>query len=197
MVSSRNNFWETSAEIPYRWRDTTKIEVVLLIGWNKFYTSQKHYPDLGSDASSVWNFCARFSDVISRGNHWWRREMSAAFSQANLFEVGKEGGTQTHYKSFRRAVGPLLLTVALILNPPRGFFLPFSKGKALQTRCVVLTLLKQPERRLRSFTVTWTQTKEPALVQIDLTMKSMFPLSQCTTCLVLSLSRSFFGVYLS
>ena len=76
------------------------------------------------------------------------------FSQANLFEVGKEGGTQTHYKSFRRAVGPLLLTVALILNPPRGFFLPFSKGKALQTRCVVLTLLKQPERRLRSFTVT-------------------------------------------
>ena len=27
-------------------------------------TNQKHYPDLGSDASSVWNFCARFSDVI-------------------------------------------------------------------------------------------------------------------------------------
>ena len=34
-------------------------------------------PDLGSDASSVWNFCARFSDVISQGNQWWRREMSA------------------------------------------------------------------------------------------------------------------------
>ena len=29
-------------------------------------TSQKHYPDLGSDTSSVWNFCARFSDVIAR-----------------------------------------------------------------------------------------------------------------------------------
>ena len=28
-----------------------------------------YYPDLGSDASSVWNFCARFSDVILRGNH--------------------------------------------------------------------------------------------------------------------------------
>ena len=27
-------------------------------------TNQKHYPDLGSDASSVWNFWARFSDVI-------------------------------------------------------------------------------------------------------------------------------------
>ena len=37
-------------------------------------------PDLGSDASSVWNFCGRFSDVISRGNRWWRREMSAVFS---------------------------------------------------------------------------------------------------------------------
>ena len=29
-------------------------------------TNQKHYPDLGSDASSVWNFCARFPDVNSR-----------------------------------------------------------------------------------------------------------------------------------
>ena len=26
-------------------------------------TSQKHYPDLGSDESSVWNFCKRLSDV--------------------------------------------------------------------------------------------------------------------------------------
>ena len=43
-------------------------------------TNQKHYPDLGSDASSVWNFCALFSDVISLGNQWWRREMSSAFS---------------------------------------------------------------------------------------------------------------------
>ena len=43
-------------------------------------TNQKHYPDLGSDASSVWNFCARFSDVIWRGNQWQRRRMSAVFS---------------------------------------------------------------------------------------------------------------------
>ena len=33
----------------------------------KFASSnQKHYPDLSSDASSVWNFCARSSDVILR-----------------------------------------------------------------------------------------------------------------------------------
>ena len=33
-------------------------------------TNQKHYPDLGSDTSSAWNFCTRSSDVNSRGNHW-------------------------------------------------------------------------------------------------------------------------------
>ena len=43
-------------------------------------TNLKHYPDLGSDASSVWNFCARFSDVIWRGYQWQRRQMSAVFS---------------------------------------------------------------------------------------------------------------------
>ena len=45
---------------------TCQICVVLLIGWSKFSTNQKHYPDLGSNASSVWNFCARSSDFISR-----------------------------------------------------------------------------------------------------------------------------------
>ena len=62
-----------------------------------------HYPDRGSasdwscrvgkliqpirnttqiwvDASSVWNFCARFSDVIWRGKQWWRRQMSVFVS---------------------------------------------------------------------------------------------------------------------
>ena len=42
--------------------------------------TKKLYPDLDSDASSVWNFCAHFSDVISRANQCWRREMSAVFS---------------------------------------------------------------------------------------------------------------------
>ena len=43
-------------------------------------TNQKHYPDHGSDTSSLWNFCDRFSDVISRGNHWWGLETLAFFS---------------------------------------------------------------------------------------------------------------------
>ena len=54
--------------------------VVVLIGWKFASTNQKHYPDLGSDASSVWNFCTCFLDVISRGNWWWRRGMLAVFS---------------------------------------------------------------------------------------------------------------------
>ena len=33
-------------------------------------TNHKQYQDLGSAASSVWNFCARFSAVISGGNQW-------------------------------------------------------------------------------------------------------------------------------
>ena len=35
-VSPRNDVWETSAEIPYWWRVTTHVWVVLLIGWSKF-----------------------------------------------------------------------------------------------------------------------------------------------------------------
>ena len=86
-VSTRNDICGTSAEILYWWHVTTQIRVVLLIqGWSKFSTSQKHYPDLGSNASSVWNFCAPSSDFISRKKKTvvaWRCDdatMSAVFS---------------------------------------------------------------------------------------------------------------------
>ena len=49
-------------------------------------------PDLGSDTSSVWSFCACFSDsgVISQGNQWWSRRKRRLFSQAtNLSEQKK------------------------------------------------------------------------------------------------------------
>ena len=38
----------------------------------KFHTDDASLPDLGSDTSSVWNFCARSWDVISRKNQSWR-----------------------------------------------------------------------------------------------------------------------------
>ena len=44
---------------------------LLVVPCGKFdSTNQKHYPDLGSDASSVWNLCAHFSDVIWQGNQY-------------------------------------------------------------------------------------------------------------------------------
>ena len=47
----------------------------LLNNWD-----QMNYPDLDTDTSLEWNFCARFSDVTSREDRRWRREMSAVFS---------------------------------------------------------------------------------------------------------------------
>ena len=38
LVSPRIDIWEMSAEIRYWWRVTTRIWVVLLIGWSKFPT---------------------------------------------------------------------------------------------------------------------------------------------------------------
>ena len=46
--------------------------------------NQKHHPDLGSGASSVWNFCSRSSQFISRGNCKCR-----LFSQAMQLSVNK------------------------------------------------------------------------------------------------------------
>ena len=43
-------------------------------------TNEKHHSDLVSNASLVWDFCARFSKVISQGNQWWRLKLSAVFS---------------------------------------------------------------------------------------------------------------------
>ena len=37
--------------------------------------SSTNSSDLGSDTSSVWDICACSSNVISRGNRWWHREM--------------------------------------------------------------------------------------------------------------------------
>ena len=48
-------------------------------------TNRKRYPDPGSDASSAWNFCALFSDVIWRGG---RGEASNSVAKCRLFCQG-------------------------------------------------------------------------------------------------------------
>ena len=65
---------------PYWWSITSLIWEVLLIGratWEICFNQSETLPRscLLSDTSSVWNFCARFSDVISRRNQSWRSEM--------------------------------------------------------------------------------------------------------------------------
>ena len=49
-------------------------------------TNQKHYQNLDGDKSSVWNFCARFSDVILWGNPMVGSQKCRPFSQAMVRE---------------------------------------------------------------------------------------------------------------
>ena len=91
LVSPRNDVWATTAEIPYWWRVTTQMWVVLFISLSKFSTNQTHYPDLGSVASSVRNFCVCFPDAVLRRKQLWRREMSAGFCGCPLCN------SQCHY----------------------------------------------------------------------------------------------------
>ena len=68
LVFPPNDLWETSAEFPY-WCVTTQIWLVLLIGraeWEIWFNQSEALTISGCDASSVWNFCAPFSDVIWR-----------------------------------------------------------------------------------------------------------------------------------
>ena len=67
-------------ELLYLFHSTNQIWVVFVPRGNFLHpTNQKHYPDLSSAASSVWNFYACFSDVTSQKNLWWPREMSGFF----------------------------------------------------------------------------------------------------------------------
>ena len=83
LVSPRKEAWETSAEFPY-WRCvTTKIWLVLLIGraaWEFDSANQKHYSDLGSDASPVWCSFLR--------SHF-RRETSSDVAKFRQFSLAR------------------------------------------------------------------------------------------------------------
>ena len=69
MTSARG----TTAEIPYWFHNdvTTLIWVVPLVGWNNISRGKgqsERYPDLDSDASSVWNFCASSLGPVQTSN---------------------------------------------------------------------------------------------------------------------------------
>ena len=67
-------------------------------------TNQKHYPDLGSDASSIWNFCTCFLDVISQGNQGRHREMLVIFSGYMLLWIWNLGSNLFKVLTFQDAM---------------------------------------------------------------------------------------------
>ena len=79
LVFPPNDVWETSAEIPCWCRITTQTRVVLRIGWKFPLINEKHHSDLGSNTSSVWNFCVCSSHVISRRNQRWQTRTQSLF----------------------------------------------------------------------------------------------------------------------
>ena len=83
---------------------------------NQFVANQMLYPDLGSDVSSVWKFCTRFSDVITRGNQWWRREMLDCKTVGFFFSKGKRGVRVLRTSHAHRACESLP-TLALCFQP--------------------------------------------------------------------------------
>ena len=90
LVSPRNDAWWTSKEIPYWWRVTTQIWVMLVIGWSKFPT--RLYQSEPLPRSGKWyvismELLRSFLNVISRGNQWQRREMSAVFWGFSIYSA--------------------------------------------------------------------------------------------------------------
>ena len=83
-VSEDGKFHGTTTGFSAKWRLRNEHKNSTLMTWLKpisyaAITNQKQ-SDLGSDASSVWNFCVRSSEIVSQGNQWWRHEISAVLS---------------------------------------------------------------------------------------------------------------------
>ena len=88
-LGKQPTFQDATTGCPSKWRSRNELRNSILMtrhyldlfGWKFASANQQHYSYLGSDASSVWKFCARFSEVTSWGKKWWRREIRL-FSQA-------------------------------------------------------------------------------------------------------------------
>ena len=82
-------FQDATTGFPSKWRSRNELRNSILMmrhyldlfGWKFASANQQHYSHLGSDASSVWKFSARFSEVTSWGKKWWHCEIRL-FSQA-------------------------------------------------------------------------------------------------------------------
>ena len=61
-LRKQQTFGDATTGFPAKWRLRNERRNLILM--------MRHYPDLGNDASPVWNFCAHLSDVTWRRNLW-------------------------------------------------------------------------------------------------------------------------------
>ena len=84
-------------------------------------TDQKRYPDPGSDVSSVWNFCALFSDVIWGGGGG---EPSGSGAKCRLFSQAT--GSKASFESQNKTLWVALrYTSNSIPEDPKSDHLPW------------------------------------------------------------------------
>ena len=113
LVSPRNDVCGRSEEIPYWWRVTTKIWVVLLIGWSKFsswHNQSEVLLDLDSDTRSACNICSRFSHVILWGM------TSGGFAKCRLFSQ------EYNLKSIKLREKPILFFLCFLQEDSERLF---------------------------------------------------------------------------
>ena len=81
-------FQDATTSFPSKWRSRNELRNSILmmrhyldlLGWKFASANQQQYSHLGSNASSVWKICARFSDVISWGKKVVASRNSTVFS---------------------------------------------------------------------------------------------------------------------
>ena len=95
LVSPRNDVWETSAEIPYWWRVTTQIWVVLLIGWSKFPTRHNQSEALPTVTRHHYGISALFSRTS------FRVETGEGVAKCRLFPKARPSNVPTNWKTLR------------------------------------------------------------------------------------------------
>ena len=93
-------FRGTTTRFPAKWRLRNDLpDRCSASDWLKICLDQSKalYPDLGCDSSSVWNFCTRFSDLISQ-------ETSGCVAKCRLFSGAKQNTTEQslgfHFSAF-------------------------------------------------------------------------------------------------
>ena len=114
-------------------------------------TNQKHYPGLTNDASSVWNFCRRSSDVISRG----RGGIAKCWLFSQIIKVDPTGYI---FETFQKSAevwreGRALIALSNFRSTSLAFERPPRRNDERIPNSIVVSLMKgssqgTPERKI-------------------------------------------------